>query len=145
MSASDLVDEGDAIWLVWREGRQAPQLYSCKVDKISRSSPDNAFVRLWFYQDNGVYVEPSEIELRREAMFGEDAMKSSSRAHLDWGYVELGSLVFGDHHPPLRRAKQHEVVGLVLALRLRGLGYEDFDGSEVRSLWWHAAGIGHEN
>jgi hypothetical protein len=87
MSTSNrLVDEGDAIWLVWREGRTGPQLYSCKVVKISSSNPDSASVYLWFYQDNGVYVEPSEIKLRREAMFGEDAMKSTSRAHLDWGY-----------------------------------------------------------
>ena len=86
MSASDLVDEGDAIWLVWREVRKPPQLYPCKVKTITHASSESASVFLLFHQDNGIYEEPSEIVLRRQAMYDEAAIRSTSRAHLDWGY-----------------------------------------------------------
>ena len=86
MSASDLVDEGDAIWLVWREVRKPAQLYPCKVKTITHASSESASVFLLFHQDNGVYEEPSEIVLRRQAMYDEGAMRSANRAHLDWGY-----------------------------------------------------------
>ena len=85
MSAGDLVDEGDAIWLVWREVRKPPQLYPCKVKTINRASSESASVFLLFHQDNGIYEEPSEIVLGREARYDEAAIRSTSRAHLDWG------------------------------------------------------------
>ena len=72
----DLVDEGDAIWLVWREVRKPPQLYPCKVKKITHvSSEESVSTFLLFLQDNGIYEEPSEIILRREAMYDEAAFR----------------------------------------------------------------------
>jgi hypothetical protein len=82
----DLVDEGDAIWLVWREVRKAPQLYPCKVKTITQTSSESVSVFLLFHQDNGIYEEPSEIVLRREARYDEGSIKSVNRAHLDWCY-----------------------------------------------------------
>ena len=79
------VDQGDSLWLVWKEGRKAAQLYPCAVTMIGRSSPDMTTVHLDFYQDNGSYAEPSEIMLSIRARFDESAMRSPSRAHLDWG------------------------------------------------------------
>ena len=60
MTSTRLVDQGDSLWLVWREGKRA-QLYPCSVDSIVRSSPEATVVRLSFLQDNGMYQEPSEI------------------------------------------------------------------------------------
>ena len=85
MTSTRLVDQGDSLWLVWREGKRA-QLYPCAVDSIVRSSPEATVVRLSFLQDNGVYQEPSEIALRSSARFDEGAMRSPNRAHMDWGY-----------------------------------------------------------
>ena len=83
---SAIVDEGDAIWLVWREVRKPPQLYPCKVKTVTHASSESASVFLLFHQDNGIYEEPSEIVLGREARYDEAAIRSTSRAHLDWGY-----------------------------------------------------------
>ena len=85
MTSTRLVDQGDSLWLVWREGKRA-QLYPCAVNSIVRSSPEATVVRLSFLQDNGVYQEPSEIALRSSARFDEGAMRSPNRAHMDWGY-----------------------------------------------------------
>jgi len=64
MTSTRLVDQGDSLWLVWREGKRA-QLYPCAVNPIVRSSADATMVRLSFLQDNGVYQEPSEILIEK--------------------------------------------------------------------------------
>ena len=91
-----MVDAGDAIWLAWRPSSRTPQLYPCKVERIASSSPDSTSVELLFLQDNGLYKEPSEITLRKKAMYDEGSMQSSRRAHLDWGYrsKSVGELDF---------------------------------------------------
>jgi hypothetical protein len=53
MTSTRLVDQGDSLWLVWREGKRA-QLYPCAVDSIVRSSPEATVVCLSFLQDNGL-------------------------------------------------------------------------------------------
>jgi hypothetical protein len=56
------------------------------VKTITHASSESASVFLLFHQDNGIYEEPSEIVLGRGARYDEAAIRSTSRAHLDWGY-----------------------------------------------------------
>ena len=55
-------------------------------DNVVQSSSDMTIVHLSYLQDNGRYQDQTEIRLMSRAKFDESAMRSPSRAHMDWAH-----------------------------------------------------------